>query len=165
MAKASGASVLEDSREGRVSKKVQSELESIERANGGELHPDAVWQWAKSHPRSALYQEFEWDKTKAAEAHWRRTAQRLIQFVLVRVHDDLPAIRKYVSVQSPKQSGRTYVTIQKAMSSDEMRDQLMAEAAEWYAQGKRRYQTIKQLAQWLDDGAVVFKSLGRRKGG
>lgn len=163
MAKAKGVEVLKDAREGTVSKEVQAELEVIERANGGELHPDAVWQWAKTHPKSALYQEFEWDTKKAAMAHWRRTAQRLIQFVVVRLHDDLPAVRKYVSVQSPQQSGRTYVTIQKAMTSDEMREQLIGEAAEWYAQGRKRYQVIKQLAQWLDDGSIVFKSLRQRK--
>lgn len=153
--------LLEDTREKRVSKAVQAELDAIERANG-DLHPDVVWKWAKSHPKSALYQEFEWDKNRAAEAHWRRTAQRLIQFVLVRLHDDLPSVRKYVSVQSPKQSGRTYVQIQKAMNSAEMREQLISEAAEWYMQGKRRYQTIKQLAQWLDSGEIVFRTIKRK---
>ena len=47
---------------------VAQEIQALFEATGGEqLKPDAVWRWAKTHPDSALYEEFDWDVEEAAQ--------------------------------------------------------------------------------------------------
>lgn len=63
----------------------------------GVITPAAVVEAAKADRRSALGQQFNWDRDSAAEAHWTETARRLIKrFVTVEV-TILP--RKVVTVQ------------------------------------------------------------------
>lgn len=63
--------------------------------NGNELRVDDVVEDAKD-PNSPLYDEFDWDVNKAANAHWREIARRLIRSFVARVVvTDLGVINKH----------------------------------------------------------------------
>lgn len=57
---------------------VQWELDQLEKKHKV-LRPKDVVEFAKKNPKSALYKEFPWDKSKAAERLWLEIARGLIK--------------------------------------------------------------------------------------
>ena len=96
----------------------------------GMLLPENVVA-AAAHPDSPLHSHFEWDDSEAA-IQWRLTqARRLIRSVVIEHGENTTTeIRAYVSLPADRASGVGYRTIEEVMSSDFLRQQLMAEILE-----------------------------------
>lgn len=79
---------------------MRARLAEIEVANGGRLTPRAVVVDAKD-PSSPLHPYFEWDVTKAAEAHWLEQARTLITSVHVVFRTESKSVRSVYYVRDP----------------------------------------------------------------
>lgn len=126
--------------------KAGRELARIEKAEG-ELTPTAVLDRARS-ANSALHDHFEWDDSKAAEQHRLSQAGELIRSITVDVtHSNVePAktVRAFVSVQ--REGERAYVGLQRAMSDDDLRRQVLERAWAELLSFRKRYADLEELA-------------------
>lgn len=61
--------------------KVKAELLALQ-SKHDRIVPRHVWEWARKNTKSALWKQFEWNKDKAAHAHWDDTARELIKTYL-----------------------------------------------------------------------------------
>ncbi|WP_312687987.1 hypothetical protein [Brevundimonas nasdae] len=136
--------------------KAGRELARIEKA-AGELTPTAVLERARS-ANSSLHDHFEWDDSVAAAQHRLSQAGELIRSITVDVtHSNIePAksVRAFVSVERP--SGRAYMGVQRAMSDEEIRKQVLARAWAELTSFRQRYADLEELA-------VVFSAMDRLK--
>lgn len=126
--------------------KAGRELARIEKVEG-ELTPTAVLDRARS-ANSALHGHFEWDDSKAAEQHRLSQAGELIRSITVDVtHSNVePAktVRAFVSVQ--RAGERAYVGLERAMSDDDLRRQVLERAWAELSAFRKRYADLKELA-------------------
>jgi len=81
-------------------------LRSLETDNG-ELTPDRVVEDARQKS-SPLHDLFEWDKSKAAQAHWIDQARVIIGAVRVVVTNETTTVRAPVYVRDPEAKGQGY---------------------------------------------------------
>lgn len=136
--------------------KAGRELARIERAEG-ELTPTSVLDRARS-ANSALHEHFEWDDSKAAEQHRLGQAGELIRSITVDVtHSNIePAktVRAFVSVE--RGGERSYMDVNRAMSDDALRKQVLERAWAELAAFRKRYADLKELAG-------VFAAMDRAK--
>ena len=128
---------------------LQEELNAIARANNGLLKKDDVWRWAKAHPSSALYQEFEWDPDKAAEAHWAETASALIR-VHVRYEEvagltTKVKVREYVSLSSDRLNGGGYRRLDDVLSNADLMAEMLTDCLRELERLQRKYAHLKEL--------------------
>jgi hypothetical protein len=88
-------------------------METIREAHGGRLTADDVWQDGRDDPASPLHREFTWDVAKAAEAHWRMQARRLIEecYVQVRFKTTTYRVPAYVRDQSASAREQGYMRV------------------------------------------------------
>jgi hypothetical protein len=88
-------------------------MESIRERDGGRLTADAVWQDGRDDVASPLHREFTWDVDKAAEAHWRMQARRLIEecYIQVRVKTTTYRAPAYVRDQTASAREQGYVKV------------------------------------------------------
>lgn len=81
---------------------LREELQGIEDRKG-RLTPELVIEYAKKHPRSVLYQEFEWDKDKAAHAYWIQQARAILRSVTIIIQtEDRGAVTVSCYVRDPE---------------------------------------------------------------
>jgi hypothetical protein len=115
---------------GKASKQtlIRLELEKIKNADPRKrLRPEAVVAYARTHPKSALHGEFEWDASKAAEQAWLERARQIIKVTVV-VHRN-PASRttvvtpEYVSL--PSMRGDGYMPVVEVLARRESREDLL----------------------------------------
>lgn len=104
------------------------ELERIRTLNNGRLESKAVVD-ASRDADAPLHSAFEWDDLKAAEAH--RVGQaafmiRHIDVVVLDADDEPKPIRAFVSVK--RDDDRSYTSVQHALSDEELRNQVIAQA-------------------------------------
>jgi hypothetical protein len=123
------------------------ELERIRVKNNGRLENADVVDAAK-RKTSPLHAAFEWDDTKAAKAYRLDQAGdliRAIDVVIVKDEGEKRPIRAFVSVK--RDTDRSYTSVQHALSDDELRAQVVAEAwAELEAWRKRHAELIEFAA-------------------
>lgn len=126
--------------------KAGRELARIE-SKEGELTPAVVVERARSG-NSALHDHFEWDDSKAAEQHRLSQAGELIRSIVVDVtHSNVePAktVRAFVSVE--RHGERSYVDVNRAMSDDDLRRQVLERAWAELSAFRKRYADLKELA-------------------
>lgn len=138
--------------------KAGRELARIEKSEG-ELTPTAVLDRARS-ANSSLHGHFEWDDNIAAEQHRLSQAGELIRSIVIDVtHSNVEppkATRAYVSVQ--RESGRSYVATQTAMSDVELRRQVLDRAWAELEAFRRKYGDMQELAK-------VFAAMDRSRPG
>jgi hypothetical protein len=124
---------------------VGAELERIRDRNAGKLDPDMVVHYAKSsnHP---LHPLFEWDDNVAAQAYRVDQARQVIRSIEV-VVDEAPRAkptRAFVSVVQDR--SRHYTSVQVAMSDEQLRGQVVAQALVELEAWRKRYAELMELA-------------------
>ncbi|MFY0400782.1 hypothetical protein [Brevundimonas naejangsanensis] len=126
--------------------KAGRELAGIERKEG-ELTPSNVLERARS-ANSSLHGHFEWDDSVAAEQHRLSQAGELIRSIVVDVSrsnvEPPKPTRAFVSVE--REGQRSYVGVQRAMSDEELRRQVLQRAWAELSAFRARYADLKELA-------------------
>lgn len=131
------------------SDEVASALNAVKRRKGRLLAPDVVE--AAKDPDSPLHDQFEWDDSKAAHAHRVWQARRLIVSVGLIEDGDREPVQLYYSLSSDRASGGGYRDIRDIVSDDELREELLRDAASDAARFKEKFQRIKHdLAEMFD---------------
>lgn len=126
---------------------VGEELERIRTFHNGRLEAYDVVE--ASRPGDApLHNVFEWDDAKAAEEHRKTQAMHLIRHidVVMEKQDGSSApIRAFVSVK--RDEDRSYTSLQHALSDEELRAQVVAQAWAELEAWHRRYAELAELAK------------------
>lgn len=122
------------------------ELERIRKANGGILRPVDVVAAARSKS-SPLHDSFEWDDSKAAQAHRLEQARYLIRFTIEKVGPEEKNIRAYVSLRSDREDGDSYRSLREVVSAKPLRDELLRQALSEADAWRKRYESFKELQE------------------
>lgn len=114
----------------------------------GRLTPEEVVLDAKKE-RSVLHSYFEWDDAKAAHKHRLHQAGYLIRSITVEVEAPEPneeprSIRAFVPISADDE--RSYVPTIKALSDEDMRKQVLAQAHSELGAVARKYRELKELS-------------------
>jgi hypothetical protein len=115
------------------------------RDKNGELTPRSVVSDASS-PRSPLHPCFEWNDEKAADAHRLWQARKLIGSIVVAEYADAPVAcetRAFVHLSS---SSPQYFPIEVAMTSEDMRDEILSRARREIKLWRARYDAYAEFA-------------------
>lgn len=127
---------------------IAKELKRLADENRGLLLPEAVVEAARDED-SPLHSRFEWDDSKAAEAHRLWQARQLIRVTVNIIGGAEEAEeRVWVSLKSDRY-GETggYRSLVKVMTDAEMRVQLLAQALDEMELFRAKYQRLKELAE------------------
>jgi hypothetical protein len=122
------------------------ELERISGEHNGVLKPAVIVQ--ESRPEDAtLHPCFEWDDPKAANL-WREDQARSIVRSIRVIPDDSPQpdepLLVYVHVAT-QDDGPCYTTTARAMSDDELREQVIAQALAQLEGWRKRFEHLQEL--------------------
>lgn len=122
-------------------------LESIRTRHNGRLTPELVLAAAEDK-KSPLHRYFEWKDEKAA-ATWRKTqAGILIRSITIIVEvkkGPQPKLRAFVSVR--RGADRSYTSIGHAMSDEDLRKQVLADAWNELEGWRKRYANLSEFAK------------------
>ena len=113
----------------------------------GYVSPDSVWRAAR-HPAHPLHGEYEWDRKKAAEAHWRDRSRHLIAAIYLVSADNLPNRPAYFNLRVAE--GRRYVPEEVAGSDALLRLELVRVAVRELRQFRRRFSRLTFVAAPID---------------
>lgn len=124
------------------------ELESIRKADGGELTPQSVVDRARS-ANSSLHDHFEWDDALAAEQHRLSQAGELIRSITIdvsRSNIEAPKqVRAFVNVV--REGRRHYTSTLVALSDGELRAQVLAKAWADLEAWRERHAELTEFAR------------------
>ena len=126
--------------------RVTNELKRIAAQNGGTLKADAVVDVARD-PRSVLHKYFEWNNSKAAEAHRIWQARQLISVSVEYIGDSKVATPLFVSLSIDRHEGNGYRSLVNVLSDEDQRAQLLRDALHDLQRLKSKYSTLQELAQ------------------
>ena len=109
----------------------------------GTLTPDLVVEDAKRKD-SPLHDLFEWDKAKAAQAHWHDVARALIRNVRVVVVNEGRSLRAPFFVRDPALSSKVqgYTTVTKLRTDADLARDAVADECSRAAAAFRRAQEV-----------------------
>lgn len=127
--------------------KAGEELERIKKAGNGLLEPANVVDAARDE-RSPIHDHFEWDDAVAAEAFRQDQARDLVRSLTIdvsRSNVEAKAVRAFVNVDIGDQRG--YVSTVTAMSSAELRLQVLARAFAELEAWRARHAELTELAR------------------
>lgn len=124
-------------------------LERIEEEHGV-ITPETVVATARP-ASSPLHGYFEWNNTKAADKYRLWQARMLIRSVSVvyEMDGDGKSNRGFVNmtVTVDNKPERGYIGIARAMSDDELREQLLKQAKQEAQEWRRRYNNLTELSE------------------
>lgn len=126
---------------------VVAEFQRIYNENGGILRAVDIVNAAREET-SPLHSKFEWDDTKAAEAHRLHQARQLISVVVNVIGNKNNNIttRVWVSLSTDRQvENGGYRTLVDVMTSEEKRAQLLADALAELHVFQQKYSTLQEL--------------------
>jgi hypothetical protein len=122
------------------------EMERIRVRQNGRLDQESVLAAARK-PKSPLHPHFEWDDGKAAEAYRINQAGELIRWITVTVEKpnggEVP-VRAFVNVK--REEDRSYTSIQHALSDEDLRAQVVAQAWAELEAWRKRYAELQEFA-------------------
>lgn len=131
---------------------IVGELKRIAAEHGGILQAETVVDCARD-PQSPLHGQFQWDDTEAA-ASWRlHQARMLISRVVVTYEAPKGAVdhQVFVSVTTDRKAeGGGYRVLADALSDDELRKQLLADARADMSTFRRKYARLTELSGVFD---------------
>jgi hypothetical protein len=137
---------------------IGSELARLQRLHG-KLTPEIVVDAARDK-KSPLHGEFDWDKDRAARAHWMHQARMLLADITYDL-DEEKEIRAFVNVT--RDDGRVYADTKSTLSDPELRaqvlDRLQAEADDW----AQRAENYREFAEAVRVIRKTSKKRGKRK--
>ena len=123
-------------------------LEQLAEGKGGALLPAAVVKDALPK-RSLLHPCFEWDDSVAAEAHRKSQANYLLRNILtietIPDTEEEREIRAFVIVE--EDDSQHYTSIGRAISNDELRDQILERALGELNSWQKRYDDLVEFVQ------------------
>lgn len=122
-------------------------LAKLEKAHNGLLEPESIVDAARDE-RSPLHPHFEWDDHTAAEAYRTDQARELIRALTIdisRSNLEPRPIRAFVNVETGGQQG--YVSTPRAMSSAELRRQVIARAWSELEAWRQRHAELTELGR------------------
>ena len=127
------------------------ELERIRAAHAGRLTADAIVETA-TDPDNVLHPVFEWDDKVAAEKYRLVKAESLVRHVVVMVDDrpDMRPQRAFVSVRRADDDTDTYASLAEAMSTPDLRAQVIERAKREAKSWRDRFRDYKELAVVFD---------------
>jgi len=100
---------------------IRDRINEIAARNGGKIRPDDVVEDARD-PDSPLHARFEWDVSKAANAHWLDTARELIRAVRVTITTDTTVVSSVAYVRDPSVGSdeQGYVSVTTLRSDEDL---------------------------------------------
>jgi len=126
--------------------KIGEKIEEIRLKAGGYLRPEKIVAEARRRS-SPLHGCFEWDDSKAAEAHRLDTARYILRVIVVRIESaDPPVETRAFVVVDQKDEAQSFTSIEFAMSRPEHREQILARAKAELDQWRKRYQDLNELS-------------------
>ena len=134
---------------------VGDKLQELRDKNNG-LTASMVIEEAK-HKTSVLHGAFEWDDSKAAH-QWRlhsaRHLMRSVEIVSTNAKGDTRSLPAFVFVET--ESGPSYETLDKVLSDEELRIQVINRALKEFEQWQQRYKDYNEFLS-------VFESFGKTR--
>ena len=134
---------------------IDAELVTICTRHAGVLRAKDVVAFARN-PKTALHECFEWDDSEAAEKYRQWQARDLIRVRVTVIDGVEESIRAYVSLMPDRVDGCAYRPMLTVLSSNEMRAQLLADAAAEFAVFRKKYGGIKALAKLFEEADRVL---------
>ena len=136
------------------------ELEKIH----GEITPRIVLDDARDE-NAVLHPCFEWDDSKAAEAYRLNQAGMMIRALVVTIEKtETPTpTRAYVNVSSMDEKQGRFISVQAALSDEELRTAVLTRAVMELSQFRRKYEDLQELADVFKAVDKVVKRAKRRK--
>lgn len=122
-------------------------LARVEKAHNGLLEPEMVVEAARDE-KSPLHDHFEWDDAVAAGEYRKDQARELIRAITIdigRSNIEPRPIRAFVNVEVGGAQG--YVSTPRAMSSAELRQQVIAQAWNELEAWRRRHAELTELGR------------------
>jgi hypothetical protein len=141
------------------------EIERVRLKHGGFYKPEHLVD-ASRPVKAPLHNAFEWDDRIAAERYRIQQAGYLTRCI-VRIDPDepeLPPVRAYVSIlHEDADEKRTpfYTSIDNAMSRDDLRHQLLANALADIAIFERKYESLEAVAGIIETMRTVRRSISK----
>ena len=129
-----------------MASKIQAALQEIAANNDGILRPEIVVEAARAKT-SPLHSSFEWDNTRAAEAHRLWQARQLIVSVTIKYEGVKNSSPIYVSLKKDREAGGGYRTMVAVLSDDELREQLLEDARQDMEIFRQKYCGLAKLAK------------------
>jgi hypothetical protein len=127
---------------------VKEELLFIHEKNKyGLLLTQEVVEFAKN-PDTHLHSKFEWDDSKAAQAHRIQQARQIITLELKVIKSDKNTQKTqcYVSISDDRKSGGGYRAIETVLADDVLRQQLLEGVLSELLRLKTKYNHLQELA-------------------
>jgi len=121
----------------------------------GSIQTEAVVEEA-SGKNSPLHDYFDWDDKSAARKHRLQQARVMIGAIVVEyvaVSEERPPLRAFYSVETPD-AGESYVSLEKVLSDDDYRKQVVEKArkeAKAWAERYRAYKEFGKVIKTIDD--------------
>lgn len=142
---------------GADAQKVGEEIEALYELNGGVVSPQDVVVAAKSDD-SEMHPLFTWDDVEAAQKQRRGEASYVMRNLVVVVQSsgqkgakqDAQVIPIRAMINARTEQGRGYMPISVAMADSGIREQILGAALGELNAWRRKYQSLKELADIFD---------------
>ena len=150
--------------------RVDEELEALATKKGVQLRQEDVVEAARNKG-SALYEDFDrqglWDDKKAAQQARLQYAGRLIRIYLIKPpgsDPDAKPVRGFVSlITERKPENRGYRLLQPVLENPTLREQLLQTGLSDLRAVRRKYESLKELAEIWDAIDSADRKYGRPK--
>ena len=127
--------------------RVGEAIEKLTKRHNGVLEPGHIVDAARDEA-SPMHPHFEWDDATAAEAYREDQARELVRSLTVDISKsnlETKPIRAYVNVEVGPERG--YVSTHTAMSSQELRQQVLARAFAELEAWRARHAELTEMAR------------------
>lgn len=125
-------------------------LRLLENSNSHVLRVEEVWEWARTHPKSALHASIEWNEKKAAREYQYWQIRRLIQIHVITDYGE----PRLVSLRVDRSAGGGYREITEVLSDRKLSEYMLNDAIADLERVHQNYLRVKELSG-------VWKALAR----
>jgi hypothetical protein len=136
-------------------------------ARDGRIQPQAVVDAARD-PGSPLHALFEWDDSKAAEAHRIQTASTIIRSITYRVmslgkqvNDYQPMFVRYQEGPAGEGGPTGYGHVVTVLGDDDLRGRMVDQARKELDAWVRRYETVAALANAMGPARALLEQVNK----
>jgi hypothetical protein len=139
--------------------KVGKELEALQQENG-HLEAEDVVKYAEQHEGSELSKVFEWDDTRAARLYRMEQARHVIQsLVIVESGGEHKEFNVQVRAYESPGSGKGYYEIHKALSDEEIKQQVLAQVRGQIAELRRKLKAYERMIEGAQDAQLYLDKM------
>lgn len=128
------------------------EIKALQRSDGS-YEPVDLITWARQHPKSMLYEAFEWNNAAAAAEHRLDQARRMLRQYVVVVRGSVQPV-SLISVTSRRTEDNkgSYLTVSAIAANKALR-------AEVLEQAKVQLRGLKEKYGWLTELNFVWSTI------